>query len=56
MTDLKYILRRITQTELAKRLGMTKANVTHWLRNEKVPVKRIQMLKVIREQLKREAR
>lgn len=55
MSDLWYILRRITQTELSERMGMTRSNVTTWKVNNAVPKKRQAQLKEIREQLKKEA-
>ena len=51
MKDLHYILRRMTQVELAKMLGLTRANITTWKRNNAVPKKHYFKLKEIKNEL-----
>ena len=52
MKNLLFILRRINQVELAKRLDITKANITAWKVKNKVPLTKVKELKVIKEDLK----
>ena len=52
MSDLWYILRRITQTELSERMGIVRANITIWKTNNAVPKKRQAQLKEIKNSMK----
>lgn len=52
MKDLLFILKRITQVELSRKLGITKANVTAWKVKGKVPKTQAKNLKRIKGELK----
>ena len=48
MKDLKFLLRRMSQTELANMMSINKTNITNWLAFDRVPKKRIIQLKEIK--------
>jgi transcriptional regulator with XRE-family HTH domain len=52
LEDLKFIIERITQAELAEKLGIKRANITNWKLMKRVPKDRIEELKKIRKELK----
>jgi len=39
MQKLHYLLKRMTQTELAKKMGINKTNITYWKRIGRIPFK-----------------
>jgi len=51
MRDLKFILKRINQLALAKRLKINRSNVTNWLVMNRIPRTQVGNLKKIREEL-----
>lgn len=51
MKDLKFLLRRMSQTELANMMSIHKTNITNWLAFDRVPKKRIIQLKEIKNEL-----
>lgn len=49
MKDLEFLLKRMSQTELATKLGMVRSNITIWKTNKKVPALRaIQLREIIK--------
>jgi hypothetical protein len=51
MIDLKYVLKRISNTALALMLGIKKCNISIWTKRNKVPKKHSVKLKEIRNEL-----
>lgn len=51
MSNLNYIIKRMTQTELAEKLGIKKANITLWKSKNAVPKKHSAKLKEIKNEL-----
>lgn len=52
MKDLFFILRRISQASLAKKLGITRANITAWKVANRVPRTKLKELKLIKQEVK----
>jgi hypothetical protein len=53
MDDLEFILLRIRKTDLAERLYITSANITIWIKKNKVPDVHLKALSEIRKELKK---
>lgn len=51
MKNLYFILKRLSATKLAERLGIKKANVTHWKNNKHIPKKHLEQIKEIKNEL-----
>lgn len=51
MNDLKFILRRLPNVDLAKLLGIQKTNISLWKKNNHVPKKHFLKLKEIKNEL-----
>lgn len=51
MRELAKLLKTMSQAELARKLNITKMNISHWKRNKKVPKYRlIQLKELLNEQ------
>lgn len=56
MKKLMFIIKRMTQVELAERLSIGKANITAWKVAQRVPRKQMLRLDEIYQELKNESK
>jgi hypothetical protein len=50
MKELNFLLKKISQTELSILLGIHKTNITNWLAFDRVPKKRIEELRRLKDE------